>query len=65
MSRIGALALEAHGTFGQERRDELENYVKNRKDKTIIRFVRLYNDPIEGVHDLNEWNDLIALLNSI
>ena len=44
---------------------QLDNYVKNRKDKTIIRFVRLYNDPIEGVHDLNEWNDLIALLNSI
>ena len=44
---------------------QLDNYVKNRKDKTIIRFVRLYNDPIEGVHDLNDWNDLIALLNSI
>ena len=44
---------------------QLENYIKNRKDKTIIRFVRLYNDPIEGVHDLNDWNDLIALLNSI
>ena len=44
---------------------QLDRYVKRRKDKTIIRFVRLYNDPIEGVHDLNDWNDLIALLNSI
>ena len=44
---------------------QLDNYIKNRKDKTIIRFVRLYNDPLEGVYDLEDWNDLIALLNSI
>ena len=41
------------------------DYVKNLKNKVIIRFVREYNDPVTGVLDLNEWKDLIPLLNSL
>tara|TARA_R100001082_G_C4351654_1_gene154849 strand:+ start:474 stop:1241 length:768 start_codon:yes stop_codon:yes gene_type:complete len=41
LSRIGALALEAHGTLGQERRDELENYVKKYFDVHTV----MYDDP--------------------
>ena len=44
---------------------QLDNYVKNLKNKVIIRFVREYNDPVKGVLDLNEWKDLIPLLNSL
>ena len=44
---------------------QLDNYVKNLKNKVIIRFVREYNDPVTGVLDLNEWKDLIPLLNSL
>ena len=44
---------------------QLDNYVKNLNNKVIIRFVREYNDPVTGVLDLNEWKDLIPLLNSL
>ena len=44
---------------------QLDNYVKNLKNKVIIRFVRKYNNPVTGVLDLNEWKDLIPLLNSL
>jgi 5'(3')-deoxyribonucleotidase len=44
---------------------QLDNYVKNIKNKIIIRFVREYNDPVEGAIDLNEWKNLIPLLNSL
>ena len=39
--------------------------MKNIKNKIIIRFVREYNDPVEGAIDLNEWKNLIPLLNSL
>ena len=44
---------------------QLDNYVKNLNNKVIIRFVREYNDPVTGALDLNEWKDLIPLLNSL
>ena len=33
-------------------------------DKKIIRFVRSYNKPLDGVFDIHNWNELIPLLNS-
>ena len=37
---------------------------KNTVDKKIIRFVRSYNKPLDGVFDIHNWNELIPLLNS-
>ena len=42
----------------------LENYKENTVDKKIIRFVRSYNEPVDGVFDIHNWNELIPLLNS-
>ena len=33
-------------------------------EKKVIRFVRSYNSPINGVIDIKEWRELIPLLNS-
>lgn len=43
---------------------QLENYKENTVDKKIIRFVRSYNKPLDGVFDIYNWNELIPLLNS-
>ena len=43
---------------------QLENYIENTVDKKIIRFVRSYNKPLDGVFDIYNWNELIPLLNS-
>jgi len=43
---------------------QLENYKENTADKKIIRFVRSYNKPLDGVFDIYNWNELIPLLNS-
>ena len=33
-------------------------------NKKIIRFVRSYNKPLDGVFDIHNWKELIPLLNS-
>ena len=43
---------------------QLENYKENTVDKKIIRLVRSYNKPLDGVFDIYNWNELIPLLNS-
>ena len=43
---------------------QLENYKENTVDKKIIRFVRSYNEPVDGVFDIHNWKELIPLLNS-
>ena len=43
---------------------QLENYKKNTVDKKIIRFVRSYTKPLDGVFDIHNWKELIPLLNS-
>ncbi len=43
---------------------QLENYKENTVDKKIIRFVRSYNKPLDGVFDIYNWKELIPLLNS-
>ena len=43
---------------------QLENYKENTVDKKIIRFVRSYNKPLDGVYDIYNWKELIPLLNS-
>jgi 5'(3')-deoxyribonucleotidase len=41
---------------------QLEMYVEKVPTKTIIRFVRDYNTPVEGTIDLHNWKDLTSLL---
>ena len=41
---------------------QLEMYVEKVPTKTIIRFVRVYNTPIEGTVDIHNWKDLTSLL---
>jgi len=43
---------------------QLENFKEKVPDKKIIRYVRTYNKPIDGVLDIHSWNELIPLLNS-
>jgi len=43
---------------------QLKNFTKKTRDKLIIRFVRPYNRPLEGVVDLHKWKDLTSLLES-
>ena len=43
---------------------QLENYKENTVDKKIIRFVRSYNKPLDGVFDIYNWKELIPLLNT-
>ena len=33
-------------------------------EKKIIRYVRSYNKPLDGVFDIHHWSELIPLLNS-
>ena len=44
---------------------QLENYVKNRLDKVIVRFIRPYNEPLEGVKDITSWEEFSSLINSL
>ena len=44
---------------------QLENYIENRPDKVIVRFVRLYNKPLEGVVDVQNWKEFYSLVNSM
>ncbi len=43
---------------------QLKNFKEKVTDKKIIRYVRAYNKPIDGVFDIHNWNELIPLLNS-
>ena len=44
---------------------QLESYIENRPDKVIVRFVRLYNKPLEGVVDVQNWKEFYSLVNSM
>jgi len=44
---------------------QLENYVKNKLDKVIVRFIRPYNKPLEGVRDITSWEEFSSLINSL
>ena len=41
----------------------LESLVKERPDRTIVRFVRPWNHPVFGVMDIADWNEFEALVN--
>jgi len=43
---------------------QLENFKENAPEKKIIRYVRSYNRPVDGVFDIYNWSELIPLLNS-
>ncbi len=43
---------------------QLENFKEKAPEKKIIRYVRSYNKPLDGVFDIHHWGELIPLLNS-
>ena len=43
---------------------QLENFKEKVPEKKIIRYVRSYNKPLDGVFDIYHWSELIPLLNS-
>lgn len=36
----------------------LEGYLRHRPDRRVLRFVRPWNDPVEGAHDVHSWRDV-------
>jgi len=40
---------------------QLTRYLEKRPDSLVCRFVRPWNDPIEGVHDVRSWEDFVEL----
>jgi 5'(3')-deoxyribonucleotidase len=40
---------------------QLMRYVQERPDRLVCRFVRPWNDPVEGVRDIAAWKDFVEL----
>ena len=43
---------------------QLRNYASHRPDRTIVRYVRKWNDPIDGTVDIASWPEFEALVRS-
>ena len=41
---------------------QLASYVKERPGRLICRFVRAWNDPVEGARDVNGWPEFVGLV---
>jgi 5'(3')-deoxyribonucleotidase len=44
---------------------QLENYLKNKPNKVIVRFIRPYNKPLKGAADITSWEEFYSLINSM
>ena len=38
---------------------QLSRYLEERSDRLVCRFVRPWNDPVAGAHDILTWNDFV------
>ncbi len=43
----------------------IEKLVANRPDRTVARFVRPWNEPIEGARDVEDWKSFVTLVRSV
>lgn len=43
---------------------QLRNYVTHRPDRTVVRYVRRWNDPIAGAVDVTGWQEFESLVRS-
>ncbi len=44
---------------------KLEDYLRHRADRAICRFVRPWNDPLDGVVDVHDWDDFVEVVATV